>query len=199
MTVIGIITLLTIISAPAIRGLANHHSINSAAATVSRVFEEARVYALANRTYVRIGLGGTKSGGTIIVSIYSTDGTPADAASLAAKWPLLSQPLVLENFALNNNLNTSSPDTSEDELPMSSSIVPFTRNFPNLAEQAITFGCVIQFTPHGEVQLISGVPTRYIKMGFSQVKAGTGQRFIIRLLGGSGLISILYPEQGIQG
>jgi len=215
LVVIAVIALLAALSGPAIRSIAGAGTVNKAIGDLSGHLQNARAYAMATHTYVRVAIapnGVTTTSGSLnpasmFLSLVSTDGT-LDAVSAndmanstnSPKWATLGKALVLDNLLLYDTINGSSPNTSADTKPSDSDIPDFARN---VGGRSVNFTGCIQFDPAGEARVEVSNPTRYIKIAIdkpspSDASTGLGQNpFILRLSGINGAVMVLRKGEGI--
>ena len=209
LAVMGIVAMLAVASTPAIRSLGGAGTVNKAVADSSRVLELARVYAMANNTYVRVALaridpqGGRVNPATVVISMCAANGKLGSDGEMAdpAKWPLINKPLILDNFVVDDELNASLPDTSADVTPAGKNrsgeaIAAASRRVPGLSAE-VTFSSFIQISPSGESRVAKDEPARNIKVAIDQSAGATKNPFILRLSGANGTVSILRKDDGI--
>ena len=199
LVVISIIMLMTSLTGPVLQSLGGAGSTNKAVSDLVGTLEHARAYAMANNTYVRVGFyhagvsASRATSSTAIVSIYSAEGSEATVMS-ASTWPLLSNPILLDNFALNSSLNGITPDTSSDADPFSatSSFGSLNLRVSNLGSVAVSH--FVEFTPSGEARLSAGQSVRYIKICLNRAMGNQSDPFILRLSGMNGDVATLRKE-----
>jgi len=196
LTVLAIVAALTSLSVPAFHSVKGAAMVDKAVSDLSSTVELARMYAMANHTYVRVGFSDVTlfpvdpTPATVIVTIYSVDGT-LDAASStdmadSSKWPMLGKAMILNNLKANDTLGASSDDTPSD-----TDIAQLSRRVGNLG--VVSFKSFIQCNPKGEICVSTSGPSRYIKMGWSSV-ASKNDPFVLRLSGINGSINVLRQE-----
>ncbi len=207
--VVCVMTLLAVLSGPALRALQNAGAVNKAIEELSGTCAVARLYAMTHHTYVRVGIAQVAAGGlrrvpsTIVIMLYSADGTLAndDATGMAdnSKWRLINKALVLNNICVYDSLNASTPDTVDDAKPSATDIASFTRKVGDLG--TCTFSAIIQFNAVGEARVSRSEPSRYIKLGMDQPRQASTpdirrdeNPFILRLSGINGTVNILRKE-----
>jgi prepilin-type N-terminal cleavage/methylation domain-containing protein len=196
LAVVVILAAVTSLSVLALLSIKGASMVDKAVSDLSGAVELARTFAMANHTYVRVGFSnvavfpGNHTPSTIIITIYSVDGTlDADSSNDMAdpsKWPMVGKAMVLNNLKANDELGSSSDDT-----PSSTNIAHLNRPIANLG--TVSFNAFIQCNPKGETCVFTSGPSRYIKMGWD---SATTQKnpFVIRLSGINGSISILRQE-----
>lgn len=210
--VVTIMSMLMMFSGVAITGLNKANAVNKAIFDVSGIYECARTCAMANSTYVRVGISqiNANTGGnarsvpvTVITAIYSAHGSLTDDADIdmssATKWPLMSKPLILENFCIYDNMNATKPDTSNDVRSSATDIASFIR--PVATAGSVEFRSIVQFDPHGDARVIKAESVRYIKISLDQPAVPQSpdtprqkNPFILRISGNTGNIDILRKE-----
>jgi len=198
--VIAIMAMVMAFSGPAIQALSGAGSVNKAIGDVFGVLQNARAYAMATHTYVRVAVGkvdsnpGTANPATVFLTILSKDGT-LDVADMAT-WPTLGKPLVLDNFLVDDTIVGTSPDTKDDVLPSKSDISAFSRA---VGGRNVSFNAgFIQFSPNGEARVTLAQPARYIKIAMDKPGAQSGRNpFILRLSGINGAVTVLRKGAGI--
>lgn len=226
LTVMAIVAILTTVTLPALQSLYGAGNVRKAIGDFSGVLQEARTYALANHTYVRVAIAqiSTPSAAhptptSIILLLSSCDGTLSAGSATPslsdmadpAKWPAIEPPLILADMLIYNTINGDAPDTSQDSYPSQSSVGSMTRavsGFPSGASGPV-FSSFIQFNPAGELSVLQSVsstsdPARHVKIAVDQPSTPTNAStprlrnpFILRLSGVNGSIIVLREGQGI--
>jgi len=211
LAVMSMAVLLMTISGPVVGALKRSGSVTRASDDLSRTMELARVYAMANNTYVRVAFGSINPGSAgrltpamVVLVMGSVDSTSsmnsaADMAN-AAKWVSLSKPLIMENLCMYDaTLNAQSPSTANDAVPSATDIGMFSKVVASLG--TVNFSSFIQFNSSGEACVIQGQTARYIKIACDQPVqpnnmsvAQNKNPFILRLSGVNGSIGILRKE-----
>ncbi|SDT93038.1 type II secretion system protein H [Verrucomicrobium sp. GAS474] len=198
LVVVAIMGTMMALSGPVVTALSGSGSVNKAIIDLSRTLEQARAYAMANGTYVRVGFGeitrasGNSGPSFVVLCLYSNDGTLAaadgGAMATAAKWPYVTRPLVLDNFHANDALGTAS-----DTLPRDTDIPHFVRQVNGLG--AVRFNACIQFGPSGVARVQTDSPARFIKVALDRPAPMDGKNpFVIRVGGMTGAITVLRKE-----
>ncbi|HEY0257243.1 MAG TPA: prepilin-type N-terminal cleavage/methylation domain-containing protein [Candidatus Methylacidiphilales bacterium] len=188
LTVIAIISVMVAISTPMAASLLNGSTVDKASVDLVRTLEEARAFAMAHSTYVRVGFGTAPTSTTplpalVVVCLYSPDGT-LDITSMS-QWSQMKLPLTLSNFSFNDSLGTAT-----DVTPDTTNLTPLTRSVGQMG--SVTFNSWIQFNPLGAAQVNVSTPVRYIKLPLDQSGAQSGKNpFVIRLAGLTGAMQIL--------
>jgi prepilin-type N-terminal cleavage/methylation domain-containing protein len=191
MTIMGLITAQTL---PALTNMMAAGATNRAISEVSNTIEVARGYCMSRHTYVRLALAQVNST-LVVLAIAPRSGVlDADSASDMAdptKWVVMSNPLLIENLALNTALGAAA-----DDVPTDSNISTFSRKAGRL--DAVSFNAFIQINPSGEMGIMSTESSRYIKIGFSRPSPQNDKNpFVIRVSGANGSISILRAGSGL--
>jgi len=200
LVVMGIIVIMGAVSLPALMSIMASNAANQASTNVAGLMEYSRQYAMTQQTYVRVGIATVQENGvtkeTILLPIYSSDGTTGTSMSDADAWPLVRKPVVLPQTEIDNSLNISinGISTSSDSLPSSSDMGTFTRDYSGLPT-GLSFSSIIQFNPHGEAQIEDGTTARHIKIAMSRV-GQSDDPFIVRIAGAGGYIRVLRKEDG---
>lgn len=209
LTVVAIITVLAAASGPALQALKSSGGVNHAITETSRTLEYARIYAMSNHTYVRVGIGQTGASGAyltpslVMIAIYSVDGTlDADTTSNMtdlAKWRPLVKPVIMDNLSVSSSLTIDmSLDLSEYTSPDKTD-VPHPVTFKAGDRGSVSITSFIQFSPNGEARVARGEPSRFIDLAVDKPGAQSGNNpFVIRLSGLNGNINILRKGEGIQ-
>ncbi|MEM6821325.1 MAG: prepilin-type N-terminal cleavage/methylation domain-containing protein [Verrucomicrobiota bacterium] len=214
MTVIAIGGILLALSSFAIVGINGGQSLNGSISDLKSTLENARAYAMANNTYVRVAIGevqppASKYTATIVMPIYSTDGTLDHDTAIdmedTLKWAFLGKPVILKSLLLYDfdTAASASITTNEDAFPLDSNISKITgRKIPFIQDTTPRFDAFIQFNPAGEARVNTELPTRHIKLSFDQPDDQGHQRlnqnpFILRLSGMNGTVSVLRKENQI--
>jgi prepilin-type N-terminal cleavage/methylation domain-containing protein len=211
LTVMTIVAILGAASMPALRALASAGNTNKAATGLSQTLELARVYAMANSTYVRVVISEMPAGSgnttptLVALTLYSAEGSGSGDMAKPEEWPSLGKPLVLHNLKMFDSLNANKPDTSLDVTPAGTNVkgtrlADFTRRIAGLGSGNLTFASTIQFSPSGEATVSEDEPARYIKIAIDQPVGQNGSTaleknpVIVRLSGTNGSISVLRAE-----
>lgn len=214
LVVIAVMAILISASGPLMQVL---RGADQAGSDLSAALSLARVYAIANHTYVRVGFSQTAVAtgqlpSTVVVFLYSAD-CDLDAAAAtdmanAAEWPALARTLVLRNLLVYSNLNGTTPNTSGDAYPAQTTIPQFSRQVPTGSGPAssLKFSACIQFNPNGEAEIDTTTPTtaRYIKIPIDQPQSPGNLQAprdqdpcIVRLSGVNGNLTVLRKGEGI--
>lgn len=210
LTVLAICAVLAALSIPAMQMLKTPASVNKSVADLSRTLTLARVYAMANRTHVRVLFTQIPANDKRLVPataaylVYSADGTEGGDITKAQEWPALDKPLILDDLLMYNQLQGAAPNnTANDVTPMGDNAqgalaVPLSRELPGQGQ--VQFTGQIQFTPSGEAKVSLDEPARYIKIALDRPQPGSsssGARrnpVILRLSGTNGTIKALRAE-----
>ena len=198
LTVISIMMVIASLTAPALQSMKGAAGVDKAIGDLSGIVERARVYAMANNTYVRVAFGevattpDSPSPSTVVITLYPVDGTlDADSATDMAdtsKWRSLDRALIINNLQINDDLGQST-----DDKPSGSDIGNLQRRVGNLG--IVSFKSFIQCNSGGETRVIKGEPSRYIKICLDAPSAqGSKNPFVLRLSGINGNINILRKE-----
>lgn len=210
LVVMAIIITMSVFVAPVMQSLSGAGAVNRAIGDVTGALEQARAYAMAHRTYVRVALAqvpkvpGEALPGTAVLVLYSADGTLENATAAAMQdatlWPALARPIVVRRIVMDETLQGTAPDTSADLRPSGTDIPAFSRHTPGVSG-ALTFEACIQFNPNGEAGVLAGGLANQIALGMDESVGGDAVRgtnpFIIRLSGVNGAISVLRKGEGI--
>jgi len=209
LAVMAIFAVLATLSIPALRSLQGSSLTNQSISDLAATLENARAYAMAHHTYVRVGIGYAPRGGngaapaTVIAAIYATDGSLENDSALAMAdnkyWRLVGKPMWLPNLLVYDSLNASLPDTSSDITPSKTNIAAFSRKEGSMGD--ISFSSIIQFNTAGEAQVLKTELARYIKIAMDQPGNPSSlseplnkNPFILRLSGINGSIYVLRKE-----
>ncbi len=209
LTVIAVIAVMTAASGPALQALKSSGGVNKAITETSRTLEYARIYAMSNHTYVRVGIGQTGASGayltpsTVLIAIYSVDGTlDADTTSSMtdpSKWRPLVKPVILDNLTISNSLSVSRTLDASDYTSPDKTDIPHPVTFKAGDRGTVACNSFIQFNPNGEARVARGEPARFIELGVDKPGAQGGTNpFLIRMSGLNGNINILRKGEGIQ-
>jgi len=196
LTVLTILVAVTSLSVPAFQTVLSASKMEKAASDLSGAIELARTYAMANHTYVRMGISdattfpGYSTPATVVVTFYPMDGTLDAAGSAdmadASKWQMLGKALILSGLQANDQLGSSTDDT-----PSATNIASFSRNVSSLHQ--VEFKSFIQCNPNGETCVSTSTPSRYIKWGWNSTNTKSNP-FVLRISGINGTISVLHKE-----
>ncbi|PAW78164.1 MAG: hypothetical protein B9S32_08190 [Verrucomicrobia bacterium Tous-C9LFEB] len=209
LTVIAVIAVMTAASGPALQALKSSGGVNKAITETSRTLEYARIYAMSTHTYVRVGIGQTAiSGGnltpaTVLIAIYSVDGTlDADTTTSmtdSTKWRPLMKPVIMDNLTVSNSLSVTKTLDSSDYTSPDQTDIPHPVTFKAGDRGSVSCNAFIQFNPNGEARVVRGEPARFIDLGVDKPGSQSGTNpFLIRMSGLNGNISILRKGEGIQ-
>ncbi|XHR26704.1 MAG: Tfp pilus assembly protein FimT/FimU [Chthoniobacteraceae bacterium] len=209
LSVIAVITMMTVASAPVIQSLTGSSSASKTIEDLSGAYEMARIYAMTHHTYTRVGIARVSSDSSVmqptlvVATIYSVDGslTNDDATSMAddTKWRLTGNVRGFGNFWLYDSLQGATPSTAGDSKPSDTDIDSFSRFAGRAGVRS--FGCIVQFNPAGEARVLKSEPARYIKIGVDQpLNPSTPDTprsrnpFILRLSGINGSVNVIRKE-----
>lgn len=198
LVVMAIMSMLVAFSGPLVSTLAGANSVDKAVTDLSRTLEQARVYAMAHNTYVRVGFGTVAKSSTrpaplfVVYSIYAADGTldKPGAADMTSNvtWPAVNRPLILNNFNPDTALGTAS-----DITPDTTDVPPFSRKVGDIG--TVNFSGCIQFSPSGTARVQLSTYPRFIKVALDRPVPMNGKNpFVIRLTALTGSIEILRKE-----
>lgn len=188
LVVISIASLLSILVTTGLQSVTGS-VLDGQISDISNTLVRARAYAMANNTYVFVGLqevsaanpsNGTQSAGTgriAMTVVASSNGTSGYASSISTSTPLASLTVVAPLREYENLHLLTSPGTGISNLPNTStsgatyeaanttSLTTFNWPVGSTSPQYPTFGSngtVIQFNPQGEAQIITGPYTDLI-------------------------------------
>jgi len=208
LVVIAVMALMAAMSGPVLSSLTGAKSVGRAASDLSDMLQVARAYAMANRTYVRVGFAqvsvanmGFPSNAMVVWAFYAADGSLSNASAGdmadASKWPALSRPLILDRF-ISINVDSIAPNTVNDVVPTSSDIGPLTGRRINGLSVNPRFDGFVQFSPEGEARVVVDSPARQIKIALDRSNGESGKNpFILRISGSNGIIQVLRKGSGI--
>ncbi len=186
LVVLAIVALLLTLALPAVSSLQKSDSLNLATASLAGIFDEARTFAMANNTYVFVGVeeiqfspggAGTPVAGTGRVAVqtfYSLDGTMNLASSNLRG---VSRLQVFDNIHLPSSLATGSATTGTlaQRPSVPADCVVGSDSFPTasapLTSEGYTFNEVIAFDPQGRVHLPATTPEvgmQYLEIDLQQ-------------------------------
>jgi len=178
----AVIVLMTVAVVPAFNGIQGAGNVTKAAYDVSSLLDQAKSYAMANNTYVfvgiaeRDGLDATKTGvGQIVVSVMgSKDGTRAFGANNANLAPI-SKLRRLSNVHLGDTLPNSgalSRPSVADSYRVGNSAFQAESTFTS---SGISFSKIIQFDPAGTaaVQASSPLIPQWMEVGMVPARGNT--------------------------
>lgn len=188
LSVMAIVGMLTAAVLPAINSIKDGGGVTQAAYDISSVLEQARSYAMANNTYVFVGLAevnGTTSdaaaqtpgkGRVVVAAAGSKDGTRSFGAANANLVPL-SKLRRFENMHLAdtvpNSDNLARPSVGDEYRAGNTSFqAESSFGWPLGATAAYTFTKIIQFDPRGaaSVQSSSRRLPQYMEIGLAPTK-----------------------------
>jgi Tfp pilus assembly protein FimT len=162
LVVIGIITVLLVLIAPAFTSIKSASDVTNAAYTIKGVLEQARSYAMANNTYTWVGFAGSigtssssVTGQVSIAAIASNDGTSSGTAAQLGKLIQVQNTHIGDTGVPSNN---GTEFESRPNVPPAYRISsagtgpPFT---VQVGSVQTTFNQWVQFSPRGEA-LVSG-------------------------------------------
>ncbi|XHR26734.1 MAG: hypothetical protein ACFUZC_12325 [Chthoniobacteraceae bacterium] len=199
------------ISGPVMGTLQGSRTVNRMSVELSQKVEGARIYAMANNTYVRLALGqvdaaasGRGLPATVVLAMGAADSTlsantGADMAN-SSKWIPLGKSLTMDNVCVYDALlNATNPSTTDDATPSDTDIASFSKAIPGMG--TVTFSSFVQFNPAGEACVVQGQTARYIKIACDQpvqpnnlATARNKNPFIVRISGVNGRVDILRKE-----
>jgi prepilin-type N-terminal cleavage/methylation domain-containing protein len=182
LVVVSIISILSILVTTAFQGIAGA-AMDSQISDLASTFSRARAYAMANNTYVFVGIqevnvtaaaNATQTTGTgrvAVTVLASSDGTKGYQSSISTSTPLTSLNVVSPLHHYDNLHLLTSAGTGISNLPnttmsaatynadSTTSLTTFTWPPGSTSSQYPTFGSngtVIQFNPQGEAQIVTG-------------------------------------------
>ncbi len=192
LVVLAIISLLMALSGPAMQTIMTGDAVDKASSDLAQTLEQARVYAMAHSTYVRVGFGVLPTSASrpqpamVVMCLYSSDGS-LDVTDMS-QWPTAISPLVLPNFGFSDALGTAT-----DMTPDTTDISPATRMAGG--HGMVTFNAWIQFNPSGTARVDAASPARFIKVPLDRPAAMAGKNpFVVRLEGLTGAVEVLRKE-----
>ncbi len=191
LVVISIISVLAALSAPAIASLNRSGSLNRTLTDISLSFEQARAYAMANNTYVWVGLkqdaGSSRVMSATVASLNSVSSDLKNADNLRA----ISRVKTFDNVQLSSalqDLQGMSADASHIE---QSTIGSFKAG--QGANGGEVFPYVVQFSPSGEVRIGADGMARWIQVGLAGTPLATANYAVIQLSSLTGGVRIFRP------
>jgi prepilin-type N-terminal cleavage/methylation domain-containing protein len=221
LAVMAIMAMVVAVSTPAVNALKGTGDFDQAAYQVASALEQARAYALANNTYVYMGLTErdgadpqtSGQGRLVLMLMASKDGTrgydlnsPSPLSSSALV--LLSKPVVLQNLHLAASKELSKTgalqerpelEAGSQDLALVDSATPIASA---LGSTSYTFSKVIQFDPQGVARVHTAsndgdeVPL-WIEIALQEAKGNTvpsnAQEGAIQVAGVSGAVRVYRP------
>jgi len=168
LVVTAIIAILLVVARPVISHL-GPNNLQSAQVKMQGIVEQARQYAQAHRTYVRLGLAQTTAADgspqVIIQCLSSLTGDLRNDTSPGlndeSQWRSIGRPVILPGLALDDSLLSRLPGTPTANAP-DSGFSPFTRRADG---QSVTYAKSLQFDPQGQASLRPGSLDRRIAIG----------------------------------
>jgi prepilin-type N-terminal cleavage/methylation domain-containing protein len=173
LTVLAVVAILSVLSFPAISGVSSSANMNNAVNGISLVLEQARAYAMANNTYVWVGIAQSSSTQVTVGVVAGMTGQSTDISSSSTYAPI-ARVRSYNNFFLKSGIT----GLTSGLLPMSTasditSSTETTFQQPHGAA-TVTFqdgtgkGGIIQFNPQGEASI--GVTSQWIQIGLQPVQ-----------------------------
>lgn len=202
LTVITLMAILTVASMTSFSGV-RASGFSAGVATVTESIANARLAAMANNTYVWVGINTSVVNGSSeidIAGILSTTGQSSDL-STPGRTKALSNPVIVSSMALNSNLSMNLVPPVNDPVVQDISTSDIGRFQQNVHGSSQTFQQIIQFTPRGEASVLSAGPSRFIQIGL-QYTNGTNpvpaNIAVLRISGLSGEVSVYRPGQTVS-
>lgn len=149
----------------------NYDNMRVVEAQTHAFLDGARQFAVANRTYVRVGfVEATNSAGvTSVVAqcLHSTSGNlrydTVDGFADASKWRSTDKPIVLSGVKLDDTLVARLPEAAGLVSALEAKFTPFRRLFQG---KEIEFRYIIQFDPQGQFSIEPDKAVRSAVIGF---------------------------------
>jgi len=182
--VLGIITLLLVLVAPAFTSIKSAGDVTSAAYTVKGMLEQARTYAIANNTYAWAGFAGSigtsVTGQISIAVIASNDGTQLGSSSGTSSAFVIGtgsgtatqvgKLIQLQNTHIGDTgvpTNNGTEFESRPNVPAPFRMSSAGNTLHSFTVQQTTFNQWIQFSPRGEAVVNGGTNqiARYAEVG----------------------------------
>jgi len=217
LSVMAVIGMMAVAAVPAMNSIKGGNNLSKAASDISGVLEQARSYAMANNTYVFVGItevnvtnsesAKAQSAGTgrvVIVAAGSRDGTRSFGTGNANLVPL-SKPLRFDNTHLDDSVpntgNLSRPSVDAAfQVGNSAFAAENSFQWPLAGSSATyTFTKIIQFDPRGAatIQSSSRNLPQWLEIGLAPTHgtalASTSDRAALLLDGVTGSINIYRP------
>lgn len=186
LVVVGIVGVLTVAAVPAFSNLRGAGAVTRGAYDLASMLEQARTYAVANNTYVFVGLlerdgnDATRSGiGELwIAAVASKDGTKNFGANSANLMPL-SKIIKYSELHLADELPSTGDlarPVVEDAFRLGNSAATAPNSFSmTQAGTAMQFTKIIQFDPRGTAKIpssVSAIPSK-MEIGLAEARGNT--------------------------
>lgn len=191
LVVISIISVLAALTAPAIAALNRSGSLNRTLTAISLSFEQARAYAMANNTYVWVGLKPeTASNRVLSATVASLNSVSSDLTN-AANLRAISRVQAFDNVQLSDAAQSLQGMSTDAVRVQQSTLGSFKTG--QGANGAVEFPYVVQFSPSGEVQISTNSMGRWVQVGLLGTPVATANYAVIQLSSLTGGVRIFRP------
>jgi type II secretion system protein H len=183
LVVIAIVGVLTSISVPMISSLNQAGNVTKTVYDLASTMENARAAAMANNTYVWVGVKGDDRDNRLQVTAVMGKTGQSDDLGNAANYVVLAKPQVYENITLQKSLNVPGKESGAASI-LEADVGEFTQT---VLGKSVTFEQVVQFSPGGQVTIVANKPSRWIEIGLQPARANAKTQKNIAALQISGL------------
>jgi prepilin-type N-terminal cleavage/methylation domain-containing protein len=184
LVVISIVGLLTSISVPMVATLTGAGSMTRTISDLAGYLENARAAAMANNTYVWVGVEEADDQQKLVVSaVIGKTGQRSDLNN-SNEYVALNKPQIYENVGLGESLNLVGKESEADSLSSGGSLGDFTQN---VSGKPTKFDRLLEFSPSGQVKIVKDTPSRWIEIGLQPIKGTTRNQHNVAALQISGL------------
>jgi prepilin-type N-terminal cleavage/methylation domain-containing protein len=187
LTVVGIMALLMSISIPAIGTLARSSGVNQGASNLTALLEEARVSAMANSTYVYVGLDGSSNPDELHVS---TMLSPTAEGNNTTNLVPLGKPVVLSKVNLTDSVQAPGAAVGSDVVNATESEISQLKR--TVGGKTVNYAHVIKFAPDGTASAQANGISRWIQIGLAPAsgKQSNPNAALIQISGLTGYVQI---------
>jgi len=189
LAVMAIIAVMASVSVPAIASLGKASDMNRAVAGLALTFEQARAYAMAHATYVRVGVRQDAAAGRVDCAAVAGSGGATNDFSDPSGYRPISR---LQRFDhVRFGTGGALPGMAADAPDMGTS---GGLDFQMAAAGGNqTYTSVVQFSPSGEATLGSATQPRWVQVGVVPAVGATGDYAVLQISGLTGQVRIFRP------
>lgn len=200
LAVMAVVTVMMAAAVPAISGLKSTAGLSTAAYEIAGTLEQARAYAMANNTFVYVGLaerdqmdaGQPGKGQIVLAAMGSKNGSRSfDAANLSPLTRLRKLPHVRLEENLPQSGEMTRPPTQSGQQVANDGFAA--QNSFTLA--GITFSKILQFDPRGMASIPSRFPTapQWLEIGLVGANGSAADCAAVMIDGVTGVAKIYRP------
>jgi len=192
LAVVAVTAMMATLAVPALSSINKTSQMNRAVTGLSLAIEQARAYAMANNTYVRVGLfSSTDESRVTLATITASGGAMADFQT-STRYQPMNRPQQFENVALLEENIPALAEMPSDATDLSTSQLG---SFQAVAGGTNTsFDHVIQFGPSGEAVIGTPSQPRWLQLAIASTpESQSGNCAVLQVSGLTGQVRIFRP------